>query len=145
MIAPLPGVRWIGRAKGPSVTEPRYLLDSNICIYLLEGLSDTARGHVESFRPGEVVTSAICLAEVMRGIDHADTGAVAKVRRFFEVIPVLDFGMAAAMQHATLPFRRHSFDRLIAAHAVSSGLVLVTNNEADFADVPGLKVENWTL
>jgi tRNA(fMet)-specific endonuclease VapC len=36
-------------------------------------------------------------------------------------------------------------DRLIAAHAVSTGLVLVTNNEADFKDYPGLVVENWAL
>ncbi len=36
-------------------------------------------------------------------------------------------------------------DRLIAAHAVSTGIILVTNNEADFKDYPGLKVENWAL
>lgn len=119
------------------------MLDSNICIYLLEGLSDSARDKVESLRPGEVVTSAICLAEVMRGVDRGKPDALLKTRRFFEVIPVLDFGRDAAMCHAKLPFRRHSFDRLIAAHALSAGLVLVTNNEADFANVSGLKVENW--
>ncbi|MBS1239504.1 MAG: hypothetical protein H6R45_210, partial [Proteobacteria bacterium] len=41
--------------------------------------------------------------------------------------------------------RRKSFDRLIAAHAVSLGYVLVTSNVKHFADVPGLKVDNWTL
>lgn len=125
--------------------EPLYLLDSNICIYLLEGLSDAARQRVEARLPGEVVTSAICLAEVMRGVDHADQDAFAKAERLFKVIPVLDFGADAALYHARLPFRRHSFDRLIAAHALSAGLTLVTNNESDFADVPGLKVENWTV
>jgi len=39
--------------------------------------------------------------------------------------------------------QRDTMDRLIAAHAVSTGLTLVTNNEADFRDYPGLKVENW--
>ena len=46
--------------------------------------------------------------------------------------------------HTTLPDRRrNAMDRLIAAHALSVGATLVTNNEADFKDYPGLKVENW--
>ncbi len=127
------------------MTELRYLLDTNVCIYLLEGLSGKARERVEACVPGEVANSAICYAEVMRGIDLADKLAVAKAERLFAVIPVLDFGRDAALCYAKLAFRRHSFDRLIAAHALALGAVLVTNNEADFADVPGLKVENWTV
>ena len=127
------------------MTEPLFLLDSNICIYLLEGLSDAVRDRVERCRPGQVVTSAICLAEVMRGVDRGDPDALAKAQRFFAVIPPLDFGMGAALRYAELAFRRHSFDRLIAAHALSAGLALVTNNVSDFADVPGLMVENWTI
>jgi len=60
-------------------------------------------------------------------------------------VPVLDFDLAAARAYATLSFRRASFDRLIAAHALSRGLIVVTDNERHFADVPGLIVENWTL
>ena len=44
-----------------------------------------------------------------------------------------------------LPFKRARFDRLLAAHALSLGVTIITNNEADFADVPELAVENWTL
>ena len=44
-----------------------------------------------------------------------------------------------------LPFKRGSYDRLIAAHALSLGLTVVTGNTKHFADVPGLKVENWTV
>lgn len=127
------------------MVEPRYLLDTNICIYLLEGLSPAARDRVEALEPGEVATSAICYAEVRRGVDPARAGAVATTERLFDAIPVLDFGRDAARRYAELAFLRHSFDRLIAAHALALGLVLVTNNEADFADVPGLKVENWTV
>jgi tRNA(fMet)-specific endonuclease VapC len=58
-------------------------------------------------------------------------------------VPVLPFDAAAAEVYARLPFRRGSFDRLIAAHALALDLVLVTDNVADYADVPGLKVENW--
>ena len=125
--------------------EPRFLLDTNVCIYLLEGLSSTARERVEAHEPGEVATSAVCYAEVMRGVDPGRADAVAKTERLFDAIPVLDFSRAAARCYARLTFRRHSFDRLIAAHALALGLVLVTNNEADFADVPGLKIENWTV
>lgn len=125
------------------MADPVALLDSDICIYLIEGLSDAARARVEAFEPGEVVTSAVVYAEVMRGFDPANPKAAA-VDRFFEVIPIVPFDEAAARAYRQVPFQRHRFDRLIAAHALSRGLVLVTNNERDYADVPRLKVENWT-
>ena len=56
---------------------------------------------------------------------------------------MLAFDAAAARVHAELPFLRGSSDRLIAAHALSLGLILVTNNERDFKDLSALKVENW--
>ncbi|MCP5397576.1 MAG: type II toxin-antitoxin system VapC family toxin [Sphingomonadaceae bacterium] len=127
------------------MTEPQALLDTNICIYLLEGLSDRARKRVEACVPGAVVTSAICYAELIRGLDPADRKSLELVERFFRIVPVLEFDRNAADAVAKVPFHRHRFDHLIAAHALALGLVLVTNNEADFADVPGLTVENWTV
>ncbi|ANC87661.1 type II toxin-antitoxin system VapC family toxin [Sphingomonas sp. NIC1] len=123
--------------------QPRYLLDSNICIYLLEGLSATARTRAEQCALGEIATSAIAYAEVLRGVDPADDRAMAAARAFFDVCTVLPFeGMAAeAYQH--VPFRRARFDRLIGAHALALGLTVVTNNETDYNDIPGLMVENW--
>ena len=64
---------------------------------------------------------------------------------FISAIPLLPFDEAAAREYARLPFKRARFDRLLAAHALSIGAIVVTNNEADFADVPGLKTENWTV
>ena len=64
---------------------------------------------------------------------------------FAAEIPVLAFDQAAGRAYAGLPFKRGRFDRLIGAHALSRGLTLVTNNERDFADIPGLKIENWTI
>jgi tRNA(fMet)-specific endonuclease VapC len=127
------------------VTEPRFLFDSNICIYLLEGLSDEARWRVEQCGPGEIITSAIAYAEVVRGLDPANERGMADVGTFFRIVEVVPFDRAAAARYADVPFKRGSFDRLIAAHALALGLTLVTNNERDFADVPGLRVENWTL
>jgi tRNA(fMet)-specific endonuclease VapC len=58
---------------------------------------------------------------------------------------VLPFDEAAARAYARLPFKRGRFDRLLAAHALSLDLTVITNNERDFSDIAGLRVENWTI
>jgi tRNA(fMet)-specific endonuclease VapC len=126
------------------VIEPAFLLDANICIYVLNGADGLAARAVESQDEGRVVTSSIAFAEVMRGIPAKEAEAVRKALAFFALVPPLAFDRAAAERYATLPFRRARFDRLIAAHALALGLTLVTNNLRDFADIPGLKTENWT-
>lgn len=125
--------------------EPEFLIDSNIAICILvDGRSAPALRLAEC-RQGSVVTSAIVYAEVMRGIPARETEAVKVANRLFDIVPVIPFEVEAARHYARLPFRRGSFDRLIAAHALSLGLTLVTNNEGDFADIPGLRVQNWTV
>ena len=64
---------------------------------------------------------------------------------FVDVVPIQPFEEAAARAYAKLPFKRARFDRLLAAHALSIDATVVTNNEGDFTDVPGLKIENWTV
>jgi len=125
------------------VADPLFLLDSNICIYVLKGASDAVRRRVESHAPGELVTSAIVFAEVMMGMRSLDEAARAEI--FFALVTVLPFDRAAAESYVTLSFKRGSYDRLIGAHALSLGLTLVTANERDFLDLPRLKVENWTI
>jgi tRNA(fMet)-specific endonuclease VapC len=122
---------------------PRALLDANICIYLIEGLSEEARRHVERFAPGEIVTSAVAFAEVIVKVDPNDARASANAGAFFAQIPVLPFDADAALAYRQVPFERHRFDHLIAAHALSLNLLLVTRNTRHFASVPGLRVENW--
>lgn len=135
----------IGKESSSSVTEPRFLLDSNICIYILGDLTGPAARRLATEAEGAVVTSVIALAEVERGLHGVSSAERAAADAMFEAIAVLAFDRAAAERYAMLPFRRARFDRLIAAHALSLDLTLVTNNERDFADIPGLKVENWTL
>lgn len=125
------------------MADPLFLLDSNICIYVLKGASDAVRRRVESHAPGELVTSAIVFAEVMMGMRSSDEAARAEI--FFALVTVLPFDRAAAESYVTLSFKRGSYDRLIGAHALSLGLTLVTANERDFLDLPRLKVENWTI
>ena len=121
------------------------MLDSNICIYVLEALAEKLRPRIEACAPGQLVASAISHAEVWWGVDMNDPVAVEKVERFYQVVTVLPFDGHASRRYAEIPFKRHRFDRLIAAHALALGLTVVTSNEADFADVPGLVVENWTV
>ena len=124
----------------------KYLLDANICILLL-GQRPPAllSARVRACEEGELATSAIAFAEVAWGSRNGRLPPLERLERFVEEVAVLPFDGAAALRYAGLPFRRGSFDRLIAAHALATGLTLVTNNEADFADIAGLSVENWTL
>jgi tRNA(fMet)-specific endonuclease VapC len=127
------------------VINPLFLLDSNICIYLLEGVAPLARARIETCRPGEIVTSAIAYAEVIRGAPRDGPDGAERVDSLFSVVPVLPFDGAAAAHYARLPFKRGTFDRLIGAHALALGLTLVTNNKRDYSDIPGLRIENWML
>lgn len=88
--------------------------------------------------------SSVSLAEIAVGYGAAvfDSPDIAG---FLREVPPVAFNERAAMIYGMLPFRRARFDRLIAAHAVALDMVLVTNNEADFADISALRVENWTL
>lgn len=122
----------------------KYLLDSNAIIALVMNLDVGLVARAGECDEGDMVTSAIAYAEVAHGSTRGKVPAFDQLQAFVEEVPVLDFDYKAARAYAALPFRRGSYDRLIAAHALSHDLILVTANEADFADLPGLVVENWT-
>lgn len=122
----------------------RYLLDSNIIILLTMNADAGVVGRAGDCFEGDLVTSAIAIGEVALGSVRGKPPGFAQLQAFLEEVPVLPFDLPAARAYATLPFKRRSYDRLIAAQALSSGLILVTDNEKDFAGIPGLKVENWT-
>ncbi len=121
------------------------MLDSNIIVYLTMNSNDNVVRRAAECDEGDLVTSAIAFAEVAYGSMNELPPAIDQLRAFVEEVPVLDFDYKAALAYATLPFKRGSLDRLIAAHALSHDLIVVTHNEKHFADVPGLKVENWTV
>lgn len=128
-----------------------YLLDTNVCIDFALARSEVLRRRLVSAYYAGLAISTITLAELRVGARHR--GAEAKdderLDLFVSTMKVHPFDTPAADRYGTLVrasgVRRNSFDRLIAAHALSLQLTLVTNNERDFADVPGLRVENWTL
>ena len=123
--------------------EPAFLLDTNILVYLIDGRSEPLRQNIESREPGRVVTSTLCVAEAEFGL-RGNARATIIFERLLSIIKPLPFDLTAARTFARIPFRRGKLDRFIAAHTLALGLTLVTDNEADFADVPGLTIENWT-
>jgi tRNA(fMet)-specific endonuclease VapC len=123
----------------------RYLLDSNIIVYLTMNSNERVVRRAAECDEGDLVTSAVAFAEVAFGSINEQPPAIEQLQAFVEEVPVLDFDYKAALAYATLPFKRGSFDRLIAAHALSHDLTVVTHNEKHFADIPGLRVENWTV
>lgn len=123
------------------MTDPVYLLDSSICINLLQGRDAALRRNVESRHPDELALSTIVVAEVMIGAHRLKR--VKESEALLEMFTILPFDEAAARAYAMLPFKRGSFDRLIAAHTIALGLTLVTSNLRDFQTIPGLRTEDW--
>lgn len=121
----------------------KYLLDSNIIIAAILGSSEALRARLAQCDEGDLVTSAIVYAEVAHGSAHGKPPPLAILDAALQDIAVLPFDRAAALAYATLPFVRASYDRLIAAHALSLDLTLVSHNVGHFSDLPGLRVENW--
>ncbi len=124
----------------------RFLIDSDLAIYSMGGAEDSRLNQrLSQCEPGEVAISSISFAEVALGTWNGKPPWQDVLDAFVQVIPIVEFNEDAAREYAKLPFKRARFDRLLAAHALSIGAVVVTNNEADFVDVPELVVENWTV
>jgi tRNA(fMet)-specific endonuclease VapC len=119
------------------------MLDSNNIIALVTNDNDAVVRRAGECDEDEIVTSAIAFAEVAYGSMQEKPPLLTRLCAFAEEVPILPFDDKAALVYASLPFRRGRFDRLIAAHALSRDLILVTNNLPDFADMPELYVENW--
>jgi tRNA(fMet)-specific endonuclease VapC len=125
------------------------MIDTNIVIHARDG-TETILDKLAEY-DGSVVLSALCLSELQRGL-YKNPAYVVERRARLDVltrnIPVLPFDEVAAKTYGQIVgllgwVKGRDFDRLIAAPAPSSGSILVTDNEADFRDIPGLSIENW--
>lgn len=123
----------------------KFLLDSNTIIDLLIGTKPALFARVTACEAGDLAVSTISFGEVAHGSARGKAPPMAVLETFLREVALVDFDREAALRYAALPFKRSSFDRLIGAHALSLGLTLITNNIRDFADIPGLRVENWTV
>ncbi|AMJ63082.1 type II toxin-antitoxin system VapC family toxin [Bosea sp. PAMC 26642] len=126
-----------------------FLLDTNVVIDARDGVRSVLRKMIE--HEGAVLVSALSIAELQRGLssNHQDaSGRRIRLEKLLANLPVVAFGKAQAEAYGAILsaqgwVRSRDFDRMIAGHAISLGATLVTNNERDFRDIPGLKVENW--
>lgn len=129
----------------------RYMLDTNICIYLIKNHPPQVLERLQVLNQGDAVMSVITYAELRAGLEiqsthrAQDEHALALLTQWIPVLPLTasDAEQFGVLRAAVRDRSRNAMDRLIAAHAVNSGVILVTNNEADFKDYPGLVVENW--
>ena len=124
-------------------------MDTNIAIHARDGSDPVLDKLAEN--DGAVLLSALSLVELRRGLykDPAHTALrQARLAVLLQNLPVLPFDAAAAEAYGQIIARcgwtkGRDFDRMIAAHALSTSATLVTDNAADFRDIPGLVVENW--
>ena len=129
---------------------PRYMLDTNMCIYLMKNQPEEVSQRFAQCYVGDVVMSAITLAELEFGVSVcADPERERKnLDSLIELIEVKSFDVSAARSYgpvrkATREKKSDHLDKLIASHAIALGATLVTNNERDFTAYPSLTVENW--
>jgi tRNA(fMet)-specific endonuclease VapC len=128
-----------------------YLIDTNIAIHLRDGLEPVLDKVAE--HSAAVAMSALSLAELQRGLYKSPQFWAIRQARLAVIlrsIPVLPFDATAAEAYGQVIAqigwaKGRDFDRMIAAHAISTGRILVTANTSDFADVPGLTIENWAI
>ena len=130
----------------------RYLLDTNICIYLINDSAEKVRKRFRRVAVGEIAISSVTLSELWFGVANSarpEQNRAALVQ-FTLMLDVLAYEAAAAEAYGTLRAnlaRRRkavgSMDMLIAAHAIAVNLTLVTNNLREFGRIPGLRIENW--
>lgn len=125
-----------------------YLLDTNACLDFLLARNDDLRDRVREER-GRIIVSSISAAELNVGSKTSERPG--EDTRFLELflasVQLAPFDERAASVYGQIArvhgVVRHSFDRLIAAHAVALGVPLVTADERGFAGIPGLSVQNW--
>ena len=130
----------------------RYLLDINICIYLIKRQPEQVIARLQKCEPGDVSVSAITVSELEYGVHKSNRPLENRLAlaEFMAPLEILPFDDAAAGQYGEIRARLEklgtpigAMDLLIAAHALSRQLVLVTNNEREFRRISGLKVMNW--
>ncbi|MDI6746191.1 MAG: type II toxin-antitoxin system VapC family toxin [Rhodocyclaceae bacterium] len=131
---------------------PRYMLDTNMCIYLMKNQPEEVATRFAQCYVGDVVMSAITYAELEYGIAVSVDPERERINlaSLIEDIPVVPFDGAAGVAYgpirlSTRDLKKDHLDKLIAAHAVSLKVTVVTNNMRDFAKYPGVVAENWLI
>jgi tRNA(fMet)-specific endonuclease VapC len=133
---------------------PRYMLDADVCSYIMKRSNDAVLKRLQKVPVSDVCISVIAKSELLFGVEVSPRRRQdeAALTAFLGCVEVLDFPDIASLHYAqiraalrTLGTMIGANDLFIAAHARSLELTLVTNNTREFARVPKLAIENWTV
>lgn len=133
---------------------PRYMLDTDTCSYIMKRSNPLVLRRLQQARVSDVCMSVITKSELLFGVEISPRKQHDEMalHAFLEYVEVLDLPDKAASHYAEI--RAHlkargtpvgGNDLFIAAHARSSGLILVTNNTNEYGRIPDLILENWTI
>jgi tRNA(fMet)-specific endonuclease VapC len=127
------------------------LLDTNICIYIINAKPPTVLQRFRDYRMGEVGVCTVVAAELAFGV--AKSGSARNrhaLELFLAPLTLMPFDEAAVWAYGTLRSELErqgkqigALDTMIGAHALSQQATLVTNNTSEFARIPGLRLDNW--
>lgn len=127
------------------------MLDTNICIYIINAKPPTVLQRFRDYRMGEVGVCTVVAAELAFGV--AKSGSARNrhaLELFLAPLTLMPFDEAAVWAYGTLRSELErqgkqigALDTMIAAHALSQQATLVTNNTSEFARIPGLRLDNW--
>jgi len=130
----------------------KYMLDTNMCIYIIKKRPENVLKRFKTLDIGDVYISSITLAELMYGVHkslHQQKNKAA-LEEFVSPLEIMSFDDDAAIHYGKIRAYLEkqgtpigSLDTMIAAHAQSLNLILVTNNKKEFSRVPHLKIEDW--
>jgi tRNA(fMet)-specific endonuclease VapC len=130
----------------------RYLLDTNICLYLIKAQPKQVTERFIQCDIGDIGLSCITAAELWYGVgrSHHREQNHRALHQFLLPLVVVDFDAQAAQAYGELRAKLEqqgtligALDMLIGAQALSLGVTLITNNEREFARIPDLPIENW--
>lgn len=131
-----------------------YLLDTNICIYIIKKKPAEVFGKFKNLTIGDVGISSITLAELQYGIEKSSNPEKNRdaLEKFLTPIEIIDYGYEATFEYGKIRAELEKkgvpigpLDMLIASHAKSLDVILVTNNVREFERIAGLRIENWTI
>jgi len=131
----------------------RYMLDTDICIYLAKNRHPKMNARFESLRPEQLVMSAITYGELQHGANKSNQREriLSQLAELIQYIPAESLTAAVAQSYGKIRATLEKQGRVIgnndiwiAAHAVTLDVTLATNDEREFERIPDLTVENWT-
>jgi len=131
---------------------PRFLLDTNICIYIRRRRPPEILRRFRRLEVGEAAISVVTFGELIYGAEKSEQrdAAMRQLEELASLLPVLPLPVDAGRSYGALRAELETDGRVIgnndlwiAAHAKVAKLILVTNNEREFRRVSGLKIQNW--